>query len=50
MSTEIKLALSPEAIKKAEKYAQGKGYTSWDEFTDEDIKALFSRKTKEDIA
>ena len=50
MSTEIKLALSPEAIKKAEKYAQSKGYTSWDEFTDEDVRILFSRKTKEGIA
>ena len=50
MTKEIKLALSPEAIKKAEKYAQSKGYTSWDEFTDEDIKALFPRKTKEGIA
>ena len=47
MSTEIKLALSPEAIKRAEKYAQSKGYTSWDEFTDEDVRILFSRKTKE---
>ena len=50
MTKEIKLTLAPETIKRAEKYAQGKGYTSWDEFTDEDIKALFSRKTKEDIA
>ena len=50
MITDIKLALSPEAIKKAEKYARLKGYTSWDEFTDEDVRILFSRKTKEDIA
>ena len=50
MITDIKLALSPEAIKRAEKYAQSKGYTSWDEFTDEDIGILFSRKTKEGIA
>ena len=49
MTTDIKLALSPETIKRAEKYAQSKGYTSLDEFTDEDIKALFSRKTKEAI-
>ena len=46
MTKEIKLTLSPEAIKRAEKYAQSKGYTSWDEFTDEDIRILFSRKTK----
>ena len=50
MTKEIKLALAPETIKKAEKYARSKGYTSWDEFTDEDIKVLFSRKTKEGIA
>ena len=50
MITDIKLALSQETIKRAEKYAQGKGYTSWDEFTDEDIKVLFSRETKEGIA
>ena len=47
MSTEIKLALAPETIKRAEKYARLKGYTSWDELTDEDIRILFSRKTKE---
>ena len=47
MTTDIKLALSPETIKRAEKYAQSKGYTSWDEFTDEDVRILFSRKTKE---
>ena len=47
MITDIKLALSQETIKRAEKYAQGKGYTSWDEFTDEDVRILFSRKTKE---
>ena len=29
MITDIKLALAPETIKRAEKYAQGKGYTSW---------------------
>ena len=47
MTKEIKLALSQETIKRAEKYAQGKGYTSWDEFTDDDVRILFSRKTKE---
>ena len=47
MTIDIKLALAPETIKKAEKYARSKGYTSWDEFTDEDVRILFSRKTKE---
>ncbi len=50
MTTNIKLSLAPDTIKKAEKYAQQKGYTNWGQFTDEDIKALFSSKTKEGTA